>query len=63
MQYIIDQAFADVYDGQWLVEIEDKISIRTLTRIPARKVRVSMAFDCIIDDIQTLGRVVLKITE
>ncbi|MCE9733858.1 phage repressor protein CI [Pectobacterium sp. IFB5596] len=64
MQYIIDQTFADVYDGQWLVEIEDKISIRTLTRIPVRKVRVSgvgMAFDCGIDDIKILGRVKTEI--
>ncbi|WP_223254600.1 hypothetical protein DUT67_19040 [Pectobacterium peruviense] len=35
-QSIIDQTFADVYDSQWLVEIEEKISIRTLTRIPVR---------------------------
>ncbi|UEM40054.1 phage repressor protein CI [Pectobacterium aquaticum] len=64
MQYIIDQTFADVYDGQWLVEIEDKISIRTLTRIPVRKVRVSgvgMAFDCSIDDIKIIGRVKTEI--
>ncbi|MEI7408166.1 phage repressor protein CI [Pectobacterium aroidearum] len=59
-QYIIDQTFADVYDGQWLVEIEEKISIRTLTRIPVRRVRVSgvgMAFDCGIDDIKIIGKV------
>lgn len=63
-QYIVDQTFADVYDGQWLVEIEDKISIRTLTRIPVRKVRVSgvgVAFDCALEDISVLGRVVMTI--
>lgn len=64
MQYIIDQTFADVYDGQWLVEIEDKISIRTLTRIPVRKVRVGgvgMAFDCALEDIRVIGRVAMSI--
>ncbi|WP_234116672.1 phage repressor protein CI [Citrobacter freundii] len=63
-QYIIDQQFSEVYDDNWLVEIEGKTSIRTLTRIPVKKVRVSgvgMAFDCGIDDIVVLGRVVLII--
>lgn len=39
-------------------------SVRTLTRIPIKKVRVSgvgMAFDCALDDIQVLGRIVLII--
>ncbi|MWL34692.1 phage repressor protein, partial [Escherichia coli] len=37
---------------------------RTLTRIPVGKVRVSgvgMAFDCGIDDIKIIGRIVLTI--
>lgn len=61
-QYIIDQTFAEVYDGEWLVVIEGKTSVRTLTRIPIKKVRVSgvgMAFDCALDDIEVIGRVVL----
>ncbi|QRG77815.1 phage repressor protein CI [Citrobacter sp. R56] len=63
-QYIVEQSFTEVYDDDWLVEIEGKTSIRTLTRIPVRKVRVSgvgMAFDCGIDDIKIIGRVVLTI--
>lgn len=63
-QFIVDTSFSEVYDGQWLVEIEGKTSIRTLTRIPIKKVRVSgvgMAFDCNIDDIKVMGRVVLTI--
>ncbi|EBY4446594.1 phage repressor protein [Escherichia coli] len=64
VQYIVDQSYSEVYDDDWLVEIEGKTSIRTLTRIPVRKVRVSgvgMAFDCGIDDIKIIGRVVLTI--
>ncbi|HEB0945488.1 phage repressor protein CI [Enterobacter cloacae subsp. cloacae] len=63
-QFIVDTSFTEVYDDQWLVEIEGKTSIRTLTRIPVKKVRVSgvgMAFDCGIDDIKVIGRVVLTI--
>ncbi|HBL4908893.1 TPA: phage repressor protein CI [Enterobacter hormaechei] len=64
LQYIIDQHFTEVYDDVWLVEVEGKTSVRTLTRIPVGKVRVSgvgMAFDCGIDDIKIIGRVVLTI--
>lgn len=63
-QYVIEQDFTEVYDDKWLVEIEGKTSIRTLTRIPVKKVRISgvgMAFDCSIDDITVIGRVVLTI--
>lgn len=64
-QYILEQNFSEVFDGEWLVNIEGKISIRTLTRIPIRKVRVSgvgMAFDCDIDEINVLGKVIAIIT-
>lgn len=64
-QYIIDKQFEEVFDGEWLVNIEGKVSVRTLVRIPIRKVRVSgigMAFDCSIEDIDVIGRVVLTIT-
>lgn len=64
LQYIIEQDFSEVYDDEWLVEIEGKTSVRTLTRIPIKQVRVSgigMAFDCGIDDIKIIGRVVLQI--
>lgn len=66
IQYILDQTFSDVFDGEWLVNIEGKMSIRTLTRIPIKKVRVSgigMAFDCSLEDIDVIGRVVLVISE
>lgn len=66
IQYILDQTYAEVFDGEWLVNIEGKISVRTLTRIPIKKVRVSgvgMAFDCALEDIQALGKVILIISE
>lgn len=65
-QYILDQKYSEVFDREWLVNIEGKIGIRTLTRIPVKKVRVSgvgMAFDCGIDDIQIIARDVLTILE
>lgn len=64
-QYIIEQKYSEVYDGEWLVNIEGKISVRNLVRIPIKKVRVSgvgMAFDCALEDIEVLGRIVMTIT-
>lgn len=63
-QYIVDEQYDEVLDGLWLVEIEGKVGIRTLTRIPVKKVRISghgAAFDCDIDDITVLGRVMLTV--
>lgn len=62
--YIIEQEFSETYDGDWLVDIEGKASVRALTHIPIKRVRVSgsgAAFDCGIDDIRIIGRVVLTI--
>lgn len=62
--FIIEMEFTEIFDGDWLVEIEGKTSIRTLTRIPVKRVHVSgtsSAFDCSIDDINVIGRIVLKI--
>lgn len=64
-QFIVETSFTEVYDDQWLVDIEGKASIRTLTRIPIQKVRVSgvgMAFDCGLDDIKIIGKVTLTLT-
>ncbi|WP_273826707.1 phage repressor protein CI [Providencia rettgeri] len=62
--YIVDKTFSDVFDGKWLVNIEGKISIRELTRIPVQRVRVSgvgMAFDCELKDLSILGCVLVAI--
>lgn len=52
---------ASLSDGLWLVDIEGGISIRELTKLPGRKLHVTggkVPFECGIDDIKTLGRVV-----
>lgn len=61
-QFIVDKNYSEVFDGEWLVELEGKSSIRTLTRVPIKKVRVSgsgMAFDCNLEDVSVIGRVVI----
>ncbi|EMU5279163.1 phage repressor protein CI [Yersinia enterocolitica] len=57
---------ASLSDGTWLVDIEGSISIRDLTLLPARKLHVAggrVPFECGIDEIKTLGRVVGIYTE
>lgn len=52
---------ASLSDGLWLVDIEGGISIRELTKLPGRKLHVTggkIPFECGIDDIKALGRVV-----
>ncbi|PHM64464.1 repressor [Xenorhabdus stockiae] len=52
---------ATLSDGLWLVDIEGAMSIRELTILPGKKLHVSggnVPFECSIDDIKTLGRVV-----
>lgn len=64
--FIVDREFGEVYDGKWLVRIDDKISIRELTRMPMQRVRVSgvgMAFDCELKDLTILGRVIKEIKD
>ncbi|MEO3990263.1 phage repressor protein CI [Pseudocitrobacter cyperus] len=58
--YFIEKE-ASLADGEWLVDIEGAISIRELTKLPGRKLHVAggkVPFECGIDDIKALGRVV-----
>lgn len=64
ISYIIEQATKESFDGDWLVEIEGKISIRTVTHIPVKRLKITgkgASIDCSIDEIKILGNVVLKI--
>lgn len=48
-------------DGKWLVDIEGSTSIRELTVLPGRRLHVAggkVPFECGVDEIKTLGRVV-----
>lgn len=59
--YFVDKAATDHIDGRWLVEIEGKHSIRELAFIPVKRVKVlggGIPFDCGVDDIKIIARVV-----
>ncbi|MRS91301.1 Repressor protein CI [Enterobacteriaceae bacterium RIT714] len=57
--YIAETAYGDISDGYWLIDIEGKISLRNLTRIPIGKVKVvspTTNFICDIDDIKAIAK-------
>ncbi|MCS6719403.1 phage repressor protein, partial [Proteus mirabilis] len=62
--YVIDKKFDDIFDGNWFIKIDGKYSVRKLTRMPMKKVRISnqdTSFDCELSDIEIIGRVVAEI--
>ncbi|WP_338504525.1 phage repressor protein CI [Erwinia aphidicola] len=61
-QWIAEQAWAEILDGEWLVSMEGQVTVRHLTRIPPGRVRVSSAlqqFECALGDITPLARLVI----
>jgi phage repressor protein C with HTH and peptisase S24 domain len=57
--FILESKFNVLSDGNWLVEVEGKISIRHLTRIPVGKIKVrdeQDCFECLIEDISILAK-------
>lgn len=59
--YIADRKFDEVQDGKWVVDIEGKVSVRDIIRIPGGKVRVEggkFAFECKLDEILISSRIV-----
>lgn len=62
--YVSSKDFTNVRDGIWLVNIDNEVSIREITRLPKNKILVSggsKEFDCMLDDIEVTASVVLKI--
>lgn len=58
--YIIEKS-ASLSDGTWLIRIDDAVSIRELTVLPGKRLHVAggkVPFECTVDEITMLGRVV-----
>lgn len=58
--YFADEEFSEVVDGEWLLEIEGKASIKAIIRIPDNKVRIDygkLTLDANINDIKFLARI------
>lgn len=60
-QYVAEENTDEISDGIWLVEIEGKVSIKQLTRIPVGRVRVnplegSHYFECGINELKAIAK-------
>lgn len=57
--YFVENKFSEVDDGLWVLEIEGKVSIREIIRIPVGKIRVmgESSFECLLDDIVIISKV------
>lgn len=60
--YIADRQFDEVQDGKWAVNIEGKVSIRDIFRLPNSRVRIEnekYSFECKIDDLNITSKIIL----
>lgn len=64
--FICDREDASISDGQWLVKIEGKLSIKKINMIPVKKALVTgddFSFECDINDIEPIAKVYSIISE
>lgn len=65
-KYIVETKFDEINDGKWIVDIEGKISVRNLIRIPVKKLKVAndnSYFECSIDDITIKAKCICSIMD
>lgn len=58
--YICEREDTAISDGQWLVEIEGKLSIKKINLIPVKKIMVTgddFSFECDVNDIKLIAKV------
>lgn len=61
IQYIATQAYDEVYDGTWVIDIDGNISIRQVIRTPGNNVSVSdnrNSFDCPVNELVVIAKIV-----
>ncbi|CAI0903587.1 phage repressor protein CI [Serratia proteamaculans] len=61
IKYLATEAYDEIYDGVWLVDIDGNVSIRDITRIPGNKVNVSdkrNSFECMVTDLVVIAKIV-----
>ncbi|WP_447882905.1 phage repressor protein CI [Serratia fonticola] len=62
IQYIATQAYDEIYDGTWIIDIDGNISIRELVRIPGNQVNISdqkYSFNCPIEDVSAVAKILV----
>lgn len=63
--WVLDMKITGLSNGQWLLGIDDKYDIYEVTLLPGKKISVlknGSGFTCAIDEVNTVGKVVLIMT-
>ncbi|HBM3291158.1 TPA: phage repressor protein CI [Klebsiella michiganensis] len=59
--FIVEQDFAEIQDGKWVVSIDESITIKDIVKVPTNKVRIidnKTTFDCKVDDLKFVAKVI-----
>jgi len=58
--YLLDHGFAEFSDGEWLINIDGKLSVRELAFMPGKRVKIdgNIPFECPISDIELAAKVI-----
>ncbi|CAI1619918.1 Bacteriophage CI repressor helix-turn-helix domain [Serratia marcescens] len=64
--YLAEQEIDDITDGTWLIEVEGKISIKNLIRVPIGKIRVlytngKLAFEASLHEVRPIAKCYFKV--
>ncbi|HDR1874055.1 TPA: phage repressor protein CI [Pasteurella multocida] len=62
--YFANKEYGTLIDGEYFISVENSYLIRHLTILPASKVRVDggkFSFECDVNDIEIVGKIILKI--
>lgn len=60
VKYIATNIYDEIYDGYWLIDIDDNISVREIVRTPGKKVNVSdgnSSFECLLDELKIISKI------
>ncbi|WP_434585775.1 phage repressor protein CI [Klebsiella sp. R390] len=63
--FLCDKSNSDIRDGLWLIEIDQHVSLKEITRLPNQQVKVHSsngAFECAIEELNFIGQVKFKIS-
>ncbi|WP_282748705.1 phage repressor protein CI [Hafnia paralvei] len=61
--YLIDTSITDAADGLRLIEIDEQVSVKKMTRLPKSRVLLesgSSSFECLVSDISIKGEVISR---
>lgn len=63
IKYIATCSYEEIYDGMWVIDIDDNISIRELVRMPGNKVHVfdqNRSFECHVEQLKIVAKIIMK---